>query len=78
MAIRLTDDRRERLLSSIRGFHVEEFDEDISTFRAGKLLEFFLEALGPHVYNQAVQDARSFVQRRLDEMDGEVWAPGGS
>lgn len=78
MAIRLADDRRERLLASIRGFHLEEFDEEISTFRAEKLLEFFLEALGPHVYNQAVQDARAFLQRRLDELDGEVWAPGGS
>lgn len=77
MGIELTEERRERLIASVRGFHLDEFDEDVSPFRAEKLLDFFLENLGPAVYNQAVQDARKFMQTRLDEMDGEVWAPGG-
>lgn len=50
-------------------------DEPLGTFRAAQLLDFFLETLGPHVYNQAVQDARAYVQRKLDELDGEVAAP---
>ena len=54
---------------------MKEFDEELSPFRAEQLLDFFLAALGPHVYNQAVQDARGFMQRKLDELDGEVAAP---
>ena len=57
MSIKLADARRQRLIEGLEGFYRREFDEEISTFRAGLLLDFFLDALGPQVYNQAVQDA---------------------
>jgi hypothetical protein len=50
------------------------FDEKISEFRAEQVLEVFLQKLGPAVYNQAVQDARKFMQSRLDDLEGEVYA----
>ena len=74
MAIDLDDARRERLISSLRGFYLEELDEELSAFRAEQVLDFFLRTLGPQVYNQAVQDARGFLQRSLDDLDGEVYA----
>ena len=73
MAIELDDARRERLTASLRGFFREEFDEELSAFRSEQILDFFLQALGPQVYNQAVQDARGFMQRSLDDLDGEVY-----
>ena len=51
------------------------FDEALNPFRAAHLLDFCLEVVAPDVYNQAVQDAWAFMQRRLDELDGEVSAP---
>jgi uncharacterized protein (DUF2164 family) len=75
MTISLAEGRREALLSRLRGFFREEFDEDLSAFRAEQVLDFFLEALGPQVYNQAVQDARGFILRKLDDLDGEVHTP---
>lgn len=75
MAIELDDGRRELLVARLRGFYQSEFDEDMSAFRAEQVLDFFLEALGPQVYNQAVQDARGFMMRKLDDLDGEVHEP---
>lgn len=75
MTIPISDERRAQLIRSLEAFYLEEFDEPLSTFRASQLLDFFLETFGPHVYNQAVQDARAFMQRKLDELDGEVAAP---
>jgi len=75
MTIKLSNERREQLVLSLEGFYLKDFDETLSSFRAGQLLDFCLEALGPHIYNQAVQDARAFMQRKLDELDGEVSAP---
>lgn len=75
MALRLSDERREQLILRIQGFYLEEFDETMSSFRAAQLLDFCLDEIGPHVYNQAVEDARVFMQRKLDELDGEVSAP---
>ena len=38
-------------------------------------MDFVLESLGPPIYNQAVQDARVFMVRKLDDLDGEVHEP---
>ncbi len=73
MTIKLTDTRRERLVANLQGFYRQEFEEEISAFRAQALADFFLEALGPQVYNQGVQDARGFIQRSLDDLEGEVY-----
>ena len=75
MTIRIDEERRTALLLRIRGFFKEEFDEDLSEFRASTLLDFFAEALGPQIYNQAVQDARAFMLQRLEDLEGDVYEP---
>jgi uncharacterized protein (DUF2164 family) len=75
MALRLDEVRREGLVSRLQGFFRHEFDEDLSAFRSEQVLDFFLDALGPQVYNQAVRDARGFMLRKLDDLDGEVHQP---
>lgn len=78
MAIDLDPARRARLVEEIQGFFLESFDEEVSAFRAEQLLDFSLGHLGPQVYNQGVQDARVFMQRKLDDLDGEVYEPEGA
>ncbi len=78
MPIHLADERRDALLERICSFFLEEFDEELSSFRAQSLLDFFLETLGPQVYNQAVQDARAFMLQRLEDLEGDVYAPEGA
>ena len=73
MRIRLADDRRVRLLRSIQQYFLKEFDEPISDFRAEGLLNFFVLELGPHVYNQGVRDAVSFIQEKLTDIEGDVY-----
>lgn len=75
MTIHIDDERRTALLNRIQGFFREEFDEELSEFRASALLDFFLGALGPQVYNQAVQDARGFMLQRLEDLEGDVYEP---
>jgi uncharacterized protein (DUF2164 family) len=75
MSIRLDDDRRAQLAHALQGFFLEEFDEELSPFRAEQILDFVLGRVGPPIYNQAVQDARGYLQTKLDELDGEVYAP---
>ena len=67
--------RREALIRNLQGFFFEEFDEEISSFRAESILDFLLADLAPQVYNQAVQDARKFIQGKRDDLDGEVHVP---
>lgn len=75
MGVRLDDERRERLIEAVRGFHLQEFEQELSAFRAEQLLDFFLEAAGAQIYNQAVQDARRWMLDRLDDLDAEIHLP---
>ena len=75
MTLNLDDERRALLVANLQTFFREKFDEDFSAFRAEEVLDFFLGALGPQVYNQAVQDARAFLQHKLDDLEGEVYEP---
>ena len=73
MRVRLSDDRRARLLRSIKRHFEDHFDEPISDFRAGELLDFFVRELGPPVYNQGVRDASGYIQEKLTDIEGEVY-----
>jgi uncharacterized protein (DUF2164 family) len=74
--IKLSDERRKAILDSLPGFYREVFDDDLSRYRAERLLEFFLRALGPAVYNEAIQDARRFMLEKLEDLDVEFYDPG--
>lgn len=76
MRIELSDDRQSDFKARLQTLFREKFDEDLSEFRADEVLQLFLTMLGPAVYNQAVQDARAWLQAKLDDLDGEVFADG--
>ena len=46
--------------------------EPVGDLAAGGLLNFFLEEVGPAVYNRGVADAQRRLQERLSELDAEV------
>jgi len=73
MRVQLTEERRERVLASIREYFAEHHDEAISDFRAEELLAFFVNELGPPVYNQAIRDAHAFFEEKLADLEGEFY-----
>jgi uncharacterized protein (DUF2164 family) len=73
MRIRLSDDRRAGLLRELKAHFADHFDEPLSDFRAEALLDFFIRALGPPVYNQGVRDACRFIQDKLSDIEGDVY-----
>jgi uncharacterized protein (DUF2164 family) len=75
MRIRLTDERRERMLRSLRKFFTDELDLDLGDLAAARVLDFFAKELGAPVYNQAVQDVRASLQTKLDDLEGEFYEP---
>jgi len=73
MRIKLSDERNKAFLDTLQKFYLEEFDEKLSAFRAQRLLEYFIKTLGPPIYNQAISDARAFMQQKLDDLDVEYY-----
>ena len=73
MKINLSDERKQAILREFASFFYSEFDEEISGYRAQQVLDFFMNTLGPQVYNQAIQDARAFISEKLDDLDAEFF-----
>lgn len=72
MAIELTQEARQQAVASIERYFRENMDEKIGNIAAGALLGFFLEEVGPSIYNKAVTDAQERLQARVSELDFEV------
>ena len=75
MRIRLSDERRTRMIDSIKRYFADHMDESVSDFRAQGLLDFFVKELGPPVYNQAIRDASGYIQDKLADLEGEIYEP---
>jgi uncharacterized protein (DUF2164 family) len=71
MAIDISKEARKEAVASIERYFRENMDEKIGNIAAGALLGYFLEEIGPLVYNQAVADIQERLQMRVSELDIE-------
>ncbi len=72
MTIEISKQARQQAVASIERYFQENMEEKIGNIAAGALLGFFLEELGPLVYNRAVADVQERLQARIMELDIEV------
>jgi uncharacterized protein (DUF2164 family) len=72
MPIELPKEARAEAIASIERYFRENMEEPIGNVAAGALLGFFLEEVGPSIYNKAVADVQERLQTRIMELDIEV------
>ncbi|OWW18932.1 DUF2164 domain-containing protein [Noviherbaspirillum denitrificans] len=72
MTIELTKDARNDALTSLQKYFQQNMEEPLGNIAAGGLLDFFLEEIGPAIYNKGVADAQKHLQMRVSELDIEV------
>ena len=72
MPIELSKESRKEALASIERYFRENMEEPIGNIAAGALLNFFIEDIGPAIYNKAVADVQERLQTRIAEVDLEV------
>jgi uncharacterized protein (DUF2164 family) len=70
----LTKEARAQAVASIERWFRDNRDERIGNIQAAALLAYFLEEIGPSVYNQAIADAQERLQLRVTELDIECHA----
>ncbi len=70
--IELPKDVRQQAIASIERYFLQNMEEKIGNIAAAGLLGFFLEEVGPAVYNQAVRDVQERLRSRVEEIDLEV------
>jgi uncharacterized protein (DUF2164 family) len=72
VAIVLDKQVRAQAVASIERYLEQELGHRVGNIAAGAMLGFFLEEIGPSVYNQAVADVQERWQARVSELDLEV------
>ena len=72
MTIEISREARKEAIASIERYFQENMEERIGNVAAGALLGFFLEELGPIVYNKAVAEVQERLQARIAEIDIEI------
>lgn len=75
MAIKLSDETSQRVISSIKRYASENLEEEIGDLKARLMLDFFLEEIGPSVYNRAIADAQAHMLERVGDLDGSCYEP---
>ena len=66
--IDISPESRARAIASIRRFFAEELEHEIGDLKAGLVFDYIVAEHGPLIYNQAIVDARAFVEERLVDL----------
>lgn len=72
--IEISKQGRADAVASIQRYFEENMPEPIGELAAGLLLNFFLEEVGPVIYNRAIAGAQERMAQRVSDLSGELYA----
>ena len=73
LKIELPKESRAEAVASLRRYFDENLTEALGEMPAGLLLNYFLEEIGPAIYNRAVAEAQARIELRLADLSGELY-----
>jgi uncharacterized protein (DUF2164 family) len=73
MSIELSKQVRDDAIASIQQYFELNLPEPIGELPASFLLNYFIEEIGPAIYNQAIGDAQARLQQRVSDLEGELY-----
>ncbi|WP_263380186.1 DUF2164 domain-containing protein [Granulicella paludicola] len=71
--IAIKKEEKAEAVASLQRYFEMEMPEPLGTLPATLLLDYFLEEIGPVIYNQAIADAQSRVMQRVGDLNGELF-----
>lgn len=74
MSLKITKEYKEQIVVNIQRYFLEERGEEIGNLAAEFLMDFMIQQIGPHIYNQAVGDAQTLLMQRMASLDEDVSA----
>ncbi len=73
MTTELSKQARQDAIASLRRYFEQNMPEPIGELGAGLLLNFFVEEIGPTIFNKAIADAQARLQQRVLDLSGELY-----
>ncbi len=69
---RLPENEKDNVKNQIIRFFEKELDEEIGVITAESILNFFLQQVGPTLYNQGVSDSKLALEKRMDDLNYDL------
>ncbi|MBN2899580.1 MAG: DUF2164 domain-containing protein [Clostridia bacterium] len=66
--VELQKDVYDQCVAHLRRYFDTEMDEPIGALQASMLLDYILEHLAPHMYNQGIADMQTYMRERVEDM----------
>ena len=73
MLKKLPFDQKKILMEKIQYYFEDEVGKSLGDIATENMIDFMLQTLGPLVYNEALQDARSVVNERILSLEDELY-----
>jgi uncharacterized protein (DUF2164 family) len=73
MNMEIPQQARTEAIASIQHYFAENMSEPIGNLPAGRLFDFFVEEIGPMIYNRAIADAQARLALRVSDLSGELY-----
>lgn len=74
LGITLTPEQRKQLLDEIIYYFDTERDENLGIIASESILDFFLDNLGRSIYNRALDDAKVWYTKRLEDVEADFYS----
>ncbi|MBS4536356.1 DUF2164 domain-containing protein [Clostridium sp. D2Q-14] len=66
--IQIDKNVKEQMINEVKDYFVKERDEDLGDLAAELILNFFIDKLGPDIYNQGVNDAHTYMSDKVEDL----------
>lgn len=73
MTIKFPKEAKAQLIPIIQDYFAQERDETLGNLETEFLLDFFLDEIGPLIYNQALQDVKGYLHLRLVDIEDGLY-----
>ena len=71
--IKFTSEEKKRMIEEIQEFFREERDENLGIIGAEDILNFVINTLGEEIYNKALDDARIWFKRNMENIEADFY-----
>lgn len=69
MKIKLSPQQKGLLRQKLIAMFRDDFEEELSDFKADQILDAFIEKLGPSIYNAAIEDMKIYLMNQIEDLD---------
>lgn len=70
----LTKEEKIKLQEEIKYYFQEEREEELGVLGTESILDFFLNTMGSHIYNKALDDAKVWFGKRMENLESDFYS----